>query len=49
MKRSALDEDLLREAKRMEFPDNVIAEIDRTHRAVRFMTCVMTVWHYCSI
>ena len=31
MKRSALDEDLLREAKRMEFPDNVIAEIDRTH------------------
>ena len=42
MKRSALG---LRicfvEAKRMEFPDNVIAEIDRKTLNVRFMTCVM--------
>ena len=38
MKRSALDEDLLREAKRMEFPDNVIAEITgHTEREIHDM------------
>ena len=38
MKRSALDENLLREAKRMEFPDNVIAEITgHTEREIHDM------------
>ena len=38
MKRSALDEDLLREAKRMEFPDNMIAEITgHTEREIHDM------------
>ena len=38
MKRSALDEELLREAKRMEFPDNVIAEITgHTEREIHDM------------
>ena len=38
MKRSALDEDLLREAKRVEFPDNVIAEITgHTEREIHDM------------
>ena len=38
MKRSALDEDLLREVKRMEFPDNVIAEITgHTEREIHDM------------
>ena len=38
MKRSALDEDLLREAKRLEFPDNVIAEITgHTEREIHDM------------
>ena len=38
MKRSTLDEDLLREAKRMEFPDNVIAEITgHTEREIHDM------------
>ena len=38
MKRSALGEELLREAKRMEFPDNVIAEITgHTEREIHDM------------